>query len=120
VKKIILVGLIVLLLAGFGFSCSPSYYPTRIVTANVLTISEPLARGDTTMVMIIWKASQRPAKGGGFLENGEGTSFQIWYAFPVDKVPKELLGKYVNKEIGITYHLVESGEDPVIQIISFR
>ena len=120
VKKIIFVGLIVFLVAGFGLSCSASYYPDRTVTANVLTITEPLVCCNTTMVMIFWEEPQHPTTGGGRLEVGEAASYQIWYAFPIDKVPQELLGKYVNKEASITYHLVEDDKDPVIQIISFH
>lgn len=117
-KKIIFVGLI-LLVAIFGLSCEASYYPERTVTANVLIISEPLPVCNTTMVMIVWEEPQHPATGGP-LERFEYVSHRIWYAFPIDKVPQELLGEYVNEEVSITYHLVEDEEDPIIQITSFH
>ena len=53
-------------------------------------------------------------------EGGYDSQYSTWRVYPVEKIPKELLGKYLQKKVKINYKVVMFNNPPLIYIQSFE
>ena len=98
----------------------PDYESTRKIHNTLLAVSPPYTYtiGEEKAVTLVWKEPQSVTTGGKFFEK-EWIATSLWQALPIEKIPSEFIGKYVNQEVEISYEIVSLEEVPVVEIIDF-
>ncbi len=113
-KLFVLIGLLV-----FFTACSTNYTIPRKETATLVTVLGPYqSETGPQVVRLIWN-DFAIFSGQKFPE--WGCRSKEWEAFPVEKIPKEIMGKMLWKKAEITYKAINDNPNPpVAYILEFK
>lgn len=100
-----------------------NHYRIRTLEATLLKVSDPYYYHGSKVVDLTWRYAQPVITGHKVDEpTPNETEEEVWAALPVEKIPLDILGKYVEKSMTITYGIIiySKPEKPLVFIEDFK